>query len=265
VCGASHHRTGIKNQDYIAWWVSPLGQAQLSVADGHGSPRSCRSEIGARLAVEVSHAIGTGLILRQPDVSELSMVKEWLEQEAPKRIVLAWRSRVEEDLKVHPLTHDEKSLVGEDESLAYGTTLITVVATRAFTALWQIGDGDVVAVSPSEPPERALPRDAEHIGNETMSLCSQDAWAHFRVGFHVTPIPLLLLSSDGLVNSFQDDAGFLRFAADVGRLIASDGLEAVTERLPHWLEEASVKGSGDDISLGLVCRPELLAPRGRAR
>jgi hypothetical protein len=72
---------------------------------------------------------------------------------------------------------------------------------------------------------------------------------------------MIMLSTDGFSNSFQDDAAFFKFGSDVRDIIVADGLEKVSACLPDWLTEITERGSGDDISLGIVCRPAALVPR----
>ena len=82
----------------------------------------------------------------------------------------------------------------------------------------------------------------------------------FRFAVLGTPTPLIMLSTDGFANSFRDDAGFFKFGSDLRDLIVADGLEKVNASLPDWLAEITARGSGDDVSLGIVCRPATLVP-----
>src|SRR6185437_6107909 len=128
----------------------------------------------------------------------------------------------------------------------------------SFLAFWQIGDGDVVTVSADARVGRPLRGDERLIANETTSLCSDDAWRLFRVAIYGTTSPMILVSSDGFANSFADEPGFFQFGSDVLRIVVNEGLDAVNEMLPGWLEEMTRRGSGDDISLGMICRPSEL-------
>ena len=237
----------------------------LSVADGHGSAKSFRSAIGSRLAVDLSRDFGYALLEAAPTLAELSLAKDRLER-IPQRVVYEWRNRVQEHFTDFPFTEAELGGLADrdgqaavdrvlgDPYLAYGSTLITAVAAESFMAFWQIGDGDVVTVSAAAEVGRPLPGDERLIANETTSLCTQDAWRHFRVAIYGTPSPMILISSDGFANSFQDEAGFLRFGSNVLQIVVNEGLDAVDEKLAGWLEEMTRQGSGDDISLGLCCR-----------
>jgi Protein phosphatase 2C len=269
VLGASHARAGLGNQDAIGWIPADGVGARVvvSVADGHGSPKCFRSTAGARLAVEVSQALAAELLTVPGGRVELSWVKDRLEQDAPRRIVREWRARVEEDLARSPFADEEfasvrdregqkaLALVEADPYLAYGSTLVTAVATQSFMAFWQIGDGDVLTVSASGSASRPLAGDERLIANETTSLCSADAWRLFRVAVFGTPAPVILVSTDGFANSFRDDEGYFRFGSDVLRMLIMEGVDVVGGRLTWWLGEMTQAGSGDDISLGIACRP----------
>lgn len=265
--GASHARKGLVNQDAIKW-IPPDGsdaRVALSVADGHGSARSFRSATGSRFAVEVALALAAPII-EQSDLG-LPLVKNRLEEAAPQQLVRDWRVKVEADLEQNPFSEEELLRVQDREGrpalesveknplLAYGSTLLTVIVTQSFAVFWQIGDGDMVTVSATGDVSRPLRGDDRLVADETMSLCSPDAWRYFRVGVLGTPAPMVMLSTDGLSNSFQDDEGFFKFGSDVRGIIAAEGVDAVADKLPSWLDEITKQGSGDDISLGIVCRP----------
>jgi hypothetical protein len=273
VRGASHARSGAGNQDAIGWIPAEGAGAgvAITVADGHGSAKSFRSAAGARLAVEVSQGLAAELLSAPGGNTALSWVKDRLEQDAPRRIVREWRALVAADLNGMPLTEAElavlrdregakaQALVESDPYLAYGTTLITAVAAPSFMAFWQIGDGDALTVT-AAGAGRPLAGDERLIANETTSLCSADAWRLFRVAVFGTPAPLIMVSTDGLGNSFRDDEGYFRFGVDILRMLSGEGADAVAGRLDDWLGEMTRAGSGDDISLAIACRPGEFPP-----
>ena len=76
-----------------------------------------------------------------------------------------------------------------------------------------------------------------------------------RVGFHALygPVPaLVLVSTDGLANSFADDAGFLQFATDILQLIEASGPGAIEDNLEGWLTQITERASGDDITVAII-------------
>jgi Protein phosphatase 2C len=279
VRGASHVRRETENQDCIHW-VSERGRVILALADGHGSAKSFRSAIGSAFAVAVSIEFALELLRAAPvetagqheDSRFLSLVKDRLETDIPRRIVHKWSERVDQHLARHPFTEQElaalveqdgqksKQLIEKNGRLAYGSTLITAIAMESFAVFWQIGDGDVLTVSATGEVIRPVPKDARLIANETTSLCSPGAPRMFRYAVLGTLAPMIMLSTDGFANSFLDDEGFFKFGTDVSEIIVAEGLEKVAVSLPDWLAEITARGSGDDISLGIVCRPSLLTP-----
>lgn len=271
VRGASHVRASLENQDAIGWIPTDGAgvQVALSVADGHGSPRSFRSATGAELAVKVSQQLAAELLEVDPTGGQISVVKDRLLEEVPKRIVQEWRARVEDHLARHPFSEEELTSVerriGEnpcdflerDPYIAYGSTLVTAIALESFMVFWQVGDGDVLAVS-AQGVGRPITKQTLLIANETTSLCSKDAWQYFQVAVLGTPPPLVTVSTDGLANSFLDEQGFCKFGSDLFELIARNGLEDVSQKMNDWLQQMTEEGSGDDISLGVICRSAAL-------
>ena len=102
--------------------------------------------------------------------------------------------------------------------------------------------------------------DSRLVLNETTSMCSARAATDFRwsVISMAEPAPkLIVVSTDGYANSFRDDEGFCQVGNDLLALIRSEGLDAVTASLETWLDEASRHGSGDDVTVALLCRDDL--------
>ena len=282
VRGASHVRAGIPNQDAIGWLPEsgaglPLA---LTVSDGHGSAKCFRSDVGARLAVKTTKRVIQEFLEGLHRLPNLSATKRWAEESLPREIVRRWRDAVADDVSARPLTSVElnqletkdgtgkRRQVALEPVFAYGATTLTVLVTESFILHLQLGDGDILTVSGTGEVSRVpLPVDERLFANETTSLCSRDAWREFRTHFQVLsglPPTLILVSTDGYGNSFRDEAGFLMVGADILEMIRSDGLDAVDERLQTWLTEASQEGSGDDITLGILCRMEAMRmPAGR--
>ena len=109
-----------------------------------------------------------------------------------------------------------------------------------------------------------LQRDPRLIANETTSLCMNKAWNEFQV--HLEPYTkamsrkmpaLILVSTDGYSNSFSTDEGFAKIGRDYLNMFKSHSAEEVRQKLQGFLEETSEKGSGDDITLGIIKRSEV--------
>jgi hypothetical protein len=276
VPGASHLRAGIPNQDAILQ-VRESGRGLplvVSASDGHGSNKCFRSDRGSRFAVrKAAQLVGEFLDeSRGPaDLSELeSRAKEYL----PREFVRRWREAVEADLKARPFTGEEieaverkdgargRKLVEGNPLLAYGATSLTVAVAESFVLYLQLGDGEILSVSEAGEVSRTMPEDERLFANETTSLCTPDAEKNFRVRLQQLddgPPALILLSTDGYVNSFSDSAGFLKVGSDLLEMLRADGFDPINASLKGWLEEATRSGSGDDCTLGLICRMDALS------
>ncbi|MEY6433689.1 PP2C family serine/threonine-protein phosphatase [Thioalkalicoccus limnaeus] len=265
VRGAAHRRSGLPNQDAVRIVRAPGGQALiLALADGHGSARCFRSQVGAKLAV----ASARRLARRLHEPASLTQIKRWAEEQLPVELVRSWRERVEQSLARYPITEAElaaldlagRRALDANPWLAYGTTLLTVAIAPTFVFFLQLGDGDILTVSDEGQVDRPLPPDERLIGNETTSLCSHQAWKEARVTFQTlagVPPALILAATDGYANSFRDEGGFRQVARDLWAMIRDEGLDPVQSQLKGWLSEASEFGSGDDITVALACRRDI--------
>ena len=257
VRGAVHERNGLPNQDAIHWLpASGCGSSiVLAVADGHGSARYSRSHVGASLAVESSTQLVREFLDGQADVGNLSLIKDTTEEWLPRALVRKWVELVTEDLNSDPLVSDEP----EQSIIAYGSTLLVTAVTEQFAIYLQLGDGEILNVSESGEVTRPLTKDDRLFGNETTSLCAPEAWRDFRVSFQAfshSPPALILLATDGYPNSFRDESGFFKVGSDVLNMIRENGLSFIKENLGGWLSDSTRAGSGDDVTLGVLCSGE---------
>lgn len=274
VRGASHVRSGLPNQDAIRWLpASRVGPPLiLTVSDGHGSPKSFRSDIGSRLAVDETSWLIQDLLDGQPDPNNLSVIKRTAEERLLQEIVRRWQKAVDSHLAKHPFTTAElenletkrdakaRREVETGPRLAYGATLLSVLVTGGFVLYLQLGDGDILTVSESGEVTRPLPIDARLIANETTSLCMSKPWHeirfHFQALFGELPA-LILLATDGYANSFVDETAFLKVGSDILDIFREEGVATVEQNLSAWLKHASTSGSGDDITLGILYRTDI--------
>jgi serine/threonine protein phosphatase PrpC len=286
VPGASHKRAGKPNQDYHLIETHGSGQSVVvAVADGHGSRKSFRSDRGSKFAAEVAVEL-LRCYIPSPlnNTGSTYNIQKDTEVDLPQRIVRLWQQRVDEDLageklseiELSPLLETERAKIRDDSRAAYGTTLIAALLLPDCAVYLQLGDGDVLVVNASDTEAfRPLPADGRSFANETASLASpapvqsakrpnggNAAWADFRV--RIVPITvespaLVLLTTDGYVNAFVNDAAFQKAATDILAIGRSEGWEFVQRNLPGWLEEASRHGSGDDVTVVVVARcPEVV-------
>jgi serine/threonine protein phosphatase PrpC len=279
VPGASHLRAGIPNQDAILQ-VRESGRGLpvvVSVSDGHGSDKCFRSDRGSRFAVKRAAQLVGEFLDESRGLADLAELESRAKEYLPREFVRRWREAAEADLKARPFTEEELETVGKKDGpravkllaanplLAYGATSLTVAVAESFALYLQLGDGDILNVSETGEVAKALPEDERLFANETTSLCTADAEKNFRVRlqqFSDGPPALILLSTDGYVNSFSDSAGFLKVGSDLLEMLRADGFDPVNASLKGWLEEATRSGSGDDCTLGLICRMDALSKAG---
>ncbi|MBI4864131.1 MAG: protein phosphatase 2C domain-containing protein [Candidatus Riflebacteria bacterium] len=270
VRGASHVRTGKENQDaYDCRPSSGEGPPLIvAVSDGHGSATSFRSRTGSRLAVRV--ALDVIDRFRVDFASKPTpAVSTAADDVLPRNLVRSWQTEVDADLKLHPFTQDDLTLLeardggagrrrlDQNPRLAYGATLLAVGLWPEHTLYVQLGDGDILEVDDAGRTRRPLPPDERLIANETLSLCSPRAELDFRTRVThgaVNRPALILLSTDGYSNSFRNDADFLKVGTDILDLLRTEGISKVKLDLGTWLKNASESGSGDDITLAIMCR-----------
>ena len=309
VVGASHKRKTppMPNQD--AYAVKPEAQDDRSqgvssfgvshqillVADGHGSGKSFRSDVGSRLAVDEAASYLWDSFGQSTATDPYEVIYDFCRTKLPERLVRLWIEAVRNHLQQNPFTEAETQLLPTAEEVvgsattpqskrldlqqlregyAYGTTLLGVVITDRFILYLQLGDGDIVCVDSTGKSDRPFPKDPALIANETTSLCLVNAWGHFRI--KITPIQshcpaLIFVSTDGYSNSFPSDQDFLENVVDhLPWLREEVNLEGsphelkelksrIEEDLTHTLEEVSEKGSGDDITVGMLARCSFLS------
>jgi serine/threonine protein phosphatase PrpC len=276
VPGASHLRAGTPNQDSLLYVRESSRSLPivLSISDGHGSPKCFRSDRGSQFAVKKAAFLLSEFLDERRgkfDHAEIESQKEFLSKEFVKR----WREAVEADLEKEPFTEKEfevlekksdskaRKLVEENPLLAYGATSLTVALEEDFVLYLQLGDGDILNVSAAGEVIKPLAEDPRLLANETTSLCLPKADKDFR--FLVQKISaaeapaMILLSTDGYLNSFSSEAGFFQAGTDILEMLKTDdGFDAVSDNLKSWLEEATRMGSGDDCTVAIIYRPDRL-------
>jgi Protein phosphatase 2C len=279
VRGSAHDRSGLPNQDAIAWHPKAKTGAPLilAVADGHGSAKSFRSDRGSRFAVTTAIEVIQEFLLAIPRKdTHLSIVKnmeDLVKRLLPRKLTDRWKDTVREHFQEYRFTDVEKKTLLDKEGekglnsihdnpfLAYGSTLLVVAITESFILYLQLGDGDILSIDDDGKTTRPLLKNPDLIGNETTSLCMDNAWNQFQIKLEPqndqTPIPaLILLSTDGYSNSYAADEEFFKIGRDYLQEIRANGIESIDRQLENFLKEISTGGSGDDITLGIASRIE---------
>ncbi len=273
VRGSSHQRSGLPNQDAVEGGVTRHGAGAVAVAvvsDGHGAPRHFRSQTGSSLAVSTASGALRDYLVKTALEDAPAAFQPGRLEELKRSLVEGWLAAIQSDLSRNPFTPEElaalertdgaasRRSVEDFPQLAYGATLLAAAATGSSVLFLQLGDGDILTVSRDGKTSRPLPPDERLVGNQTTSLCQPEAWKDFRAAWisgsiHGSTFPaLVVLSTDGYVNSFRSDEDFLRIGRDYLEMIREQGLPALAEELPGILKDATEQGSGDDIALAIL-------------
>lgn len=266
VTGEQHKRRGLPNQDAITWTPMVANHtAIVAVADGHGSPRNFRSATGAQIAVDSAIAVLTPASAG-PEV-QIGEIKNAAISDLPRELVHRWRDEVDAHLISHPFQDEELSRaeahlspraresIDSNPIMAYGSTILAALVTRQYAVYLRIGDGDIVRVSRSGEASLVFVKEGSAIGDDTVSLCSKDAWRWCEVAVQPLgdePPGLILLASDGYSKSFANTDGFLKAGSDFLGLARDQGTAIIQSHLSDWLTQTSSAGSGDDVTVGVI-------------
>lgn len=245
VLGDFHAREGRPNQDAVGFAPQDGSGARIvaAVSDGHGAAAHFRADRGACFAVERAlEVLAWHIDDHDPEEDVL-----------PGAVIGAWRDAVLKDMRADPLEAGGRP----GAALApYGATLIAIAATAEELTVFQIGDGDLLLLYADGRVARPLASDDDLIGEQTYSLCMDDAETRVRTAsFWRTaggdwPFAVML-STDGVSKSFRDEAAFQDAARQLAAQARHDWAALQTE-LPHWLAALTRHGSGDDATLCLA-------------
>lgn len=263
--GASHKKARKPCQD-ASVSVNKSDYILTAVCDGHGGDDYFRSERGSEFAVKsVKYCLADRDILPMLAFYADDEVKvdEMLVQ-LEKSIIAKWNDLVAEDYAEDPFTMEELENVnprirmsyalGEKIEYAYGTTMILNVVTDDFWFGIHIGDGKCVAVDHQGNFDHPIPDDARCMLNLTTSICDRTAIYNMRHHFSKKMPKALFISSDGVDNCFVSDEKLHDFYTMIMNSFADMSESFAILELLDYLPKLSQKGSGDDISLGIILR-----------
>ncbi|MDO4863890.1 MAG: PP2C family serine/threonine-protein phosphatase [Ruminococcus sp.] len=266
VKGASHEKTGLVCQDSSAYKVCD-DYAVCVVADGHGSKKHFRSNMGSKFAVEATIAT-VDRFYADKESFEASMPKNhrMIIKNIQKQIISDWNKLVGEHLKNNPVTDEEKSKFTEEEFEAippesyYGTTLIVGVAGKNFCFGVQIGDGTLVALFDDGKAVMPMEYNEAAPANVTASMCNSNAAGMFSAFYRdKQKLIAMFTSTDGLYTSFGSEFDFLDYHTIItGQLGDYDNFSKI---IVNNLTKRAHFGTEDDISLSCVYDNELLAEK----
>ena len=284
VIGASHLRKPNPICEDSSWYDKDgeiSGAIVLAVADGHGSDQCKYSSDGSKEAVKVFHTIIKQLVEDERLNGNLKGFKNtpFKDVELTKQISQKWINRIthvhrnnkereqefDKPSKLSPLDMVYKKAekhtdwYWDVDPMLYGTTLLGIAIMGDDILVYQIGDGDIVIVD--DDGVRNLIDGDHFLGVETYSLAHKNSWNYAKTDvvtvkdLHKKPC-LIMLSSDGLANSYASEEEFHNACKDYYQVIRDNGFDAVCKAIGNdkegWLRETSDGGCGDDISLALA-------------
>lgn len=159
------------------------------------------------------------------------------------------------------LAHERRRTISKI-ALLYGTTLRASVLTERYVFSLAVGDGDTVALLESGERIWLIPKD-EAFSTRTESMCEEPAELVGKFYFSFLPLAYgkrraadsyalraLVLSTDGLRNSFYSDGGYTDFLTDVAEKLREKGEKTYARSLRRRLETLTRDSCyGDDITL----------------
>lgn len=264
IIGKSHIKAKTKNQDSVLSKVISENIMVSAIADGHGSKKCFRSDLGAKFAVEsaveVIESIKQELIINDNKLNTKALGKFYT-----KKIISLWKEKIKNHIDNNPIdfknitdiTKSGIKSLEKNNTIVYGSTLLIVLLIHDYIICYQLGDGDIMLVSKAKKVSKPIKRDERHIANETSSLCVTNPENEFRIKMfrdlnHY--LKMIILSTDGYSNSFSSDKDFLKVGYDLIDMLDSDGIEIIEENLKAWIDDTSFNGSGDDTSVSIITR-----------
>ena len=263
VKGATHVRNQMPCQDNKKI-IKISDEIQIiALADGHGSSKCPRSDRGSMIAVNsFYHITKKYLEIYGEDEEDIAHLMTFLNREGDVRfaqdVCEEWQARVKQSFyknKVEGMTNEDGSIKWPSVFSLYGTTLLGMLITDSFVFSFQIGDGDISAVTknvvePLVEPEKFL-------GTETHSLSKPDAWRKAVASVHRLELDsqepyMYMLSTDGFANSYTSDKEYQKTCIDYLKMLQEYGIDVVQANLKKWLTETSELGCGDDITVVMV-------------
>ncbi len=237
------------------------------VCDGHGGDDYLRSDLGAKFATEISSELILKF-LKENSLDELKVNYNEKLIDLQNRIVDEWSAMVVRHWEINGFTsedlvgvsekHREEFLNGSRVAPAYGTTLVAIGGTKDFCFGIQIGDGKCVLVKTDGEFTQPVPVDSKCFLNSTTSMCDITAKESFR-NFFTVDLPIaVFISTDGVDDCFKEDKLLYNFYKTIMYSFSSEEFEKAVEELEEYLPRLSAKGSGDDISLGVVIDLDLI-------
>ena len=280
--GESHKADNKPCQDASFSAVYDDGLAMAIVCDGHGGERYFRSDVGARMATEVIRdsvktfveAIDKELFVGKPYTAQEAITsEEVVKKQTPidvafrqlfSSIIYQWNQKISDHATKTPVSEWEQEHVpqkyldelstNESFEKLYGCTLMVYVQTPDYWFAFHLGDGKCISFQQDPFWHEPIPWDERCFLNKTTSLCDSNAINEFRYCYEGDGhYPwAIFLGSDGMDDSFGEDANLVNFYIQVVKMLVTEGLNETIKSIESDLPQLSKIGSKDDMSIAFI-------------
>ncbi|MGD9889528.1 MAG: protein phosphatase 2C domain-containing protein [Halothiobacillaceae bacterium] len=259
--GAAHMDKGLPCQDAcmaVQQFYKGVPYTVLAVADGHGSEKYTRSEIGAHLAMLVVRdvvdqwVLGLGSFKDDAPDNRASRLRVDFEQRIGKQIPRQWREAVIEHASKHP--EDQVEAESEASISRYGTTVALCILYEQMLLMAAIGDSSLFVLrhcAEGIVVEEVFTQQNgnQNVGLATDSLSSPQAAYACQTSVKMLTCPdssvaMVLLTTDGMTDSLREPERSVR---DIYDKTMQYGLGWLQDTLPKQLRHWSEHGVGDDM------------------
>ncbi len=275
--GYSHLLSNKECQDSSISWCGKKYSVVI-ISDGHGGEKYFRSATGSEIACEVGKDVISTFMKKIRSESGLyndlvgnATKREKMLLQLERSIIQRWNDEIEADLSAAPFEGDErffalndtdKESVTKTPAKAYGATFIAAVVAEKYFFVLKLGDGNVCILKDNAPQMffglSAELKDDQLQFNLTTSLCSSDADKEFKHCFVNTdkdyPVDGWILTTDGIINSYTSEQAYLDFMGNIFSGYKEEPLKSAHAELAEFLPRLSEKGSGDDLTVGIIFR-----------
>lgn len=238
------------------------------VADGHGSDNYPRTEFGSKFAVDAAIKNVIEFVNTAEKGQVINDAENNFERmnQLAKSILRSWYESVEEDYNKKPFTEKELEKVSDkyknrylSENIeerkvekAYGCTLIIYVITDDYSFGMQIGDGKCVLIDENGQFLEPIPWDDDCQLNVTTSICDDDAIDEFRFYISDKMPTAVFIGSDGIDDSYANEEELYALYRSILKIFIEHGDEVGKSEIREYLPVLTKRGSGDDVSMGLI-------------
>lgn len=281
--GESHKADDKPCQDASFSAVYDDGLAMAIVCDGHGGERYFRSNVGSRMATEVIRdsvktfiqTVDKSLFVGKPYTAvEAITSDDVIKKQTPidvkfrqlfSSIIYQWNQKIAEHAASTPISEWEQEHVpqkyldelqtSETFEKLYGCTLMVYVQTPDYWFAFHLGDGKCISFhQEGDLWQMPIPWDERCFLNKTTSLCDSNAINEFRYCYEGDGhFPMaVFLGSDGMDDSFGEDANLVNFYIQVVKMLVAEGKDATIDSIESDLPKLSKIGSKDDMSVAFI-------------